>query len=243
MLDESFDRVYTKFKLHFYRSIFSRFQDREASLTTVETFCVEIINALGHPTVNEFSSFVNISPPNAAYKVRDPEVFRLLQHQPALSHHGPGPGEGALSPGGCGQTGGDAGRDLRRAHARAGPQYPAPVPPRLMNQQPVRLCAVGLFSFLCMGILMPALFKPSPWGPTPLIKGRCREATEGIGKVAGRKARRMRRHFKERASLEKSRRAGACPRRPCFFSVNPPWFGFFAGAAPCGRPLGRLLLR
>ena len=69
MLDESFDRVYTKFKLHFYRSIFSRFQDREASLTTVETFCVEIINALGHPTVNEFSSFVNISPPNAAYKI------------------------------------------------------------------------------------------------------------------------------------------------------------------------------
>ena len=69
MLDESFNRVYTKFKLHFYRSIFSRFQDREASLTTVETFCVEIINALGHPTVNEFSSFVNISPPNAAYKV------------------------------------------------------------------------------------------------------------------------------------------------------------------------------
>ena len=28
-----------------------------------------IINALGHPTVNEFSSFVNISPPNAAYKI------------------------------------------------------------------------------------------------------------------------------------------------------------------------------
>ena len=33
-----------------------------------------------------------------------------------------------------------------------------------MNQQPGRLCAAGLFSFLCMGILMPALFKPSPWG-------------------------------------------------------------------------------
>ena len=48
MLDEAFDRVYTKFKLHFYRSVFSRFQDREASLTTVETFCMEIINALGH---------------------------------------------------------------------------------------------------------------------------------------------------------------------------------------------------
>ena len=69
MLDESFDRVYTKFKLHFYRSVFSRFQDREASLTTVETFCMEIISALGHPTINEFSSFLNISPPNAAYKI------------------------------------------------------------------------------------------------------------------------------------------------------------------------------
>ena len=69
MLDEAFDRVYTKFKLHFYRSVFSRFQDREASLTTVETFCMEIIQALGNPTVNEFASFVQISPPNAAYKI------------------------------------------------------------------------------------------------------------------------------------------------------------------------------
>ena len=69
MLDRAFDRVYTKFKLHFYRAVFARFQNREASLTTVESFCMEIINALGHPTINEFSSFVNISPPNAAYKV------------------------------------------------------------------------------------------------------------------------------------------------------------------------------
>ena len=71
MLDESFDRVYTKFKLHFYRSIFGRFQKREASLTTVETFCMEIIMALGKPTVNEFSSFVGISAPNAAYKINN----------------------------------------------------------------------------------------------------------------------------------------------------------------------------
>ena len=30
---------------------------------------MEIINALGNPTIAEFSSFVNISPPNAAYKI------------------------------------------------------------------------------------------------------------------------------------------------------------------------------
>ena len=68
-LEQAFDAVYTKFKLHFYQEIFSRFQDREASLTAVETFAMETIKALGSPTVNEFASFMRISPPNAAYKV------------------------------------------------------------------------------------------------------------------------------------------------------------------------------
>lgn len=69
MLKNAFFNVYTKFKLHFYQEIFLRFQNREASLTTVETFCMESIQALGSPTVNEFASFMRISPPNAAYKV------------------------------------------------------------------------------------------------------------------------------------------------------------------------------
>ena len=69
MLKDSFFSVYTKFKLHFYKEIFLRFQTREASLTTVETFCMETILALGKPTINEFASFMCISPPNAAYKV------------------------------------------------------------------------------------------------------------------------------------------------------------------------------
>lgn len=69
MLDRKFAEVYSKFKLHFYQKVFNRFQEREASLTTVETFCMEIIQALGKPTINEFASFVQISPPNAAYKV------------------------------------------------------------------------------------------------------------------------------------------------------------------------------
>ena len=69
MLEESFDRIYTKFKLHFYQTVFSKFENREASLTAVETFCMEIIRALDEPTINEFASFANISSPNAAYKV------------------------------------------------------------------------------------------------------------------------------------------------------------------------------
>ena len=69
MLDQAFEQVYTKFKLHFYQQIFSKFENREATLTTVESFCMEVILALKEPTINEFASFVHISSPNAAYKV------------------------------------------------------------------------------------------------------------------------------------------------------------------------------
>lgn len=61
--------VYKKFKIHFYREIFSTFQSRETSLTSTEIFALEMIESLGKPTVNEFASFAKISSPNAAYKV------------------------------------------------------------------------------------------------------------------------------------------------------------------------------
>ena len=70
MLEQSFSDIYTKFKLNFYRKIFTRFNKRESSLTAVETFCVEVIHALYMPTINEFARFVKISQPNATYKVQ-----------------------------------------------------------------------------------------------------------------------------------------------------------------------------
>ena len=71
MLREEFCRVYSKFKLHFYQKVFEKIQDRETSLTTVETFCMEIIYAANGPTVNEFAKIANLSSPNAAYKVNN----------------------------------------------------------------------------------------------------------------------------------------------------------------------------
>ena len=71
MLQDAFNSVYSKFKLHFYQKVFQRLQSREATLTTVETFCMEIIYAMGKPTINEFASFIDISSPNAAYKVNN----------------------------------------------------------------------------------------------------------------------------------------------------------------------------
>ena len=84
MLKDAFTVVYTKFKLHFYQEIFHRFQSREASLTTMETFCMESIHALGSPTVAEFAAFMCISTPNAAYKVNslvEKGYIRKIQSQ------------------------------------------------------------------------------------------------------------------------------------------------------------------
>lgn len=69
MLDELFIDVYEKFKLSFYKSIFKGFEDREASLTSTEIFCLEVVNALGKPTISELTEFMEISQPNMAYRV------------------------------------------------------------------------------------------------------------------------------------------------------------------------------
>ncbi len=71
MLYDAFNNVYTKFKLHFYQKVFEKLQSREATLTTVEAFCMEIIYALDKPTVAEFAGIANISSPNAAYKINN----------------------------------------------------------------------------------------------------------------------------------------------------------------------------
>ena len=72
MLEKAFNDVYTKFKLHFYQNVFQRFATREATLTTVESFCMEGIMAMGEPTIAEFSRMMQISTPNAAYKIGSP---------------------------------------------------------------------------------------------------------------------------------------------------------------------------
>ncbi|SDM14227.1 MarR family transcriptional regulator [Eubacterium ruminantium] len=61
--------VYGKFRVHYYRDVFNRIQARELSLSAVEVYCVEIIKALNKSTINEFANFINISSPNATYKV------------------------------------------------------------------------------------------------------------------------------------------------------------------------------
>jgi len=69
MLEQTFNNVYCRYKNHFYQGIFRELPDRESSLTATEAFAVEIIHALGEPTIGEFANFIHISLPNATYRV------------------------------------------------------------------------------------------------------------------------------------------------------------------------------
>ena len=64
--NQSLTEIYNKLRIHFYMQIFSKFERREATLTTVEAFSMECIMALDEPTIAEFASIMSISPPNAA---------------------------------------------------------------------------------------------------------------------------------------------------------------------------------
>ena len=74
-----FNDVYTNFKMYFYQMVFNKFAEREATLTAVETFCMEVIYAMKNPTINEFASFIKISSPNAAYKINSLEKKGYLK--------------------------------------------------------------------------------------------------------------------------------------------------------------------
>lgn len=71
MLEDAFKAIYTKFKIHFYHNISKKNQMSEDSLTTFENFCMEGILALGQPTIAQFGKLMNLSTPNAAYKVNN----------------------------------------------------------------------------------------------------------------------------------------------------------------------------
>ena len=69
MLEENFIEVYDKFKMEFFRRLFSLVREREGSLTAMEAFSVEVIHQMNAPTISQFAEFLGISQSNATYKV------------------------------------------------------------------------------------------------------------------------------------------------------------------------------
>ena len=70
MLDESFEKIYSAFLLEYYKHFFSVLRERAGSLSAAEISSVEVIYLLNEPTMKEFADYIDISPPNATYKVK-----------------------------------------------------------------------------------------------------------------------------------------------------------------------------
>ena len=69
MLEKHLLSISEKLRLQFYKKMFKVLRDREGSLSAMEFFSVEIIHALGTPTVSEFAECIGISRPGASYKI------------------------------------------------------------------------------------------------------------------------------------------------------------------------------
>jgi len=69
MLEKSFETLYLMFRSNYFKRVLEEIGNKEGSLSATESFCIEIIYLLGKPTISEFANHLNLSVPNATYKI------------------------------------------------------------------------------------------------------------------------------------------------------------------------------
>lgn len=69
MLEDSFNRVYNRFKHFSYERLFASVREDEGALSTMDCFALEVIHLLNKPTVSQFADFLGVSQSNATYKI------------------------------------------------------------------------------------------------------------------------------------------------------------------------------
>lgn len=69
MLEKNFETLYLLFRSNYYKRIIQEIGVKEGSLSATESYCVEIIYLLNKPTVSDFAQYLNLSVPNANYKI------------------------------------------------------------------------------------------------------------------------------------------------------------------------------
>ncbi|MCL2236506.1 MAG: MarR family transcriptional regulator [Defluviitaleaceae bacterium] len=69
MLEKNFESLYLMFRSNYYKRFIEEIGVKEGSLSATESYCVEIIYLLDKPTVSDFAQFLNLSVPNANYKI------------------------------------------------------------------------------------------------------------------------------------------------------------------------------
>ena len=62
-------RFYHHMRLLSYRDMFQKLHEKYGSLSATEAFSVDVIYLLNEPTLSEFAAYLQISQPNATYKV------------------------------------------------------------------------------------------------------------------------------------------------------------------------------
>lgn len=81
-LGREINSLVSKAKLYYFQRLFRRMQqDKDDALTPLETFCIEIIAQMDEPTVSDFADYINVSQPNAAYKVMNLEKKDYLTRE------------------------------------------------------------------------------------------------------------------------------------------------------------------
>jgi DNA-binding MarR family transcriptional regulator len=71
MLENEFEKLYFKFRNHYCKTLFSSVNEKVESLTPTDSYCMEVIFLLNRPTVRKFADYVNISQPNATYRINN----------------------------------------------------------------------------------------------------------------------------------------------------------------------------
>ena len=69
MIEESFYKVFEKFRFQYFHRLFRLMRERNTPLSAMEVFSLGIIEMLQSPTIGQFADFLNISQSNATYKV------------------------------------------------------------------------------------------------------------------------------------------------------------------------------
>lgn len=69
MLEREFERLYYKFRANYCKNLFASV--KQGSISATDSYCLEVIFLLNRPTVNEFAEYVNISLPNASYRINN----------------------------------------------------------------------------------------------------------------------------------------------------------------------------
>lgn len=70
IITRKFNQMYRKIKLLIYKNMFKRFSGKDQQLSSPEFFYLECIHLMDKPTISQFADFLDISSPNATYRIK-----------------------------------------------------------------------------------------------------------------------------------------------------------------------------